>query len=210
MELNKIYCEDCLETMRGMEDKSVDLVLTDPPYGLGFNYDGYDDSQEKLHNLIQSVFPEMKRVSKRIVLTPGITNINHYPTPNWVMAWVYEGGSNMGKWGFNCWQPILCYGGEPYLEIGRGMRPDIIKDNIPAEKNGHPCPKPLSFWRRLLKRVSAKDSDVVYDPFMGSGTTALACLELNKRYIGSEISPKYCEIAERRIKDYCSQQKIFD
>ena len=56
---------------------------------------------------------------------------------------------------------------------------------------------------------STDDNDLIYDPFMGSGTTALACKELNRNYIGSEISKEYCNVIEQRIDLYNTQLKIF-
>jgi site-specific DNA-methyltransferase (adenine-specific) len=200
IELNKIYNEDCLETMKRMPDKSVDLVLTDPPYGLGFQYIQFTDTQQNLKNLVDIFMPEVLRIAKLVVLTPGINNINLYPKPNWILSWTYRGGANYSAWGFNCWQPILVYGKDPYLRDGLGCRSDVIDDNIPAKKNGHPCPKPESFIKKLILRVSTKETDIIYDPFMGSGTTAVACKQLKRSFIGSEISPEYCKIAEQRLR----------
>ena len=66
-------------------------------------------------------------------------------------------------------------------------------------KTDHPTEKPISLMRHLLEIHSNKD-DIILDPFLGSGTTAVACKELGRRYIGIEISPEYCEIAKRRIR----------
>ena len=55
----------------------------------------------------------------------------------------------------------------------------------------------------------SKTTGIILDPFLGSGTTALACEKLNRRWIGIEISEKYCEIAKKRIEEYTSQLKLF-
>jgi site-specific DNA-methyltransferase (adenine-specific) len=201
IEVNKIYNEDCLETMKRMPDKSIDLVLTDFPYGVNYEYDTWIDTEENLNELIKKVMPEILRISKRAIITCGHTNMWKYPQPKWIMAWVNPAGNNRNSWGFTCWQPILCYGKDPYLENCLGARQDIIIHNESSEKwIQHSCPKPINFWKKLLLRGSVKETDLIYDPFMGSGTTALACKELKRNFIGSEISKDYCEIAKQRLR----------
>jgi len=63
----------------------------------------------------------------------------------------------------------------------------------------HPTPKPKHFIKEILKMFS-KDNDLILDPFMGSGSTAVACLQLNRRFIGFEIEEKYCKIAHERLQ----------
>ncbi|MDI6717957.1 MAG: DNA methyltransferase [Patescibacteria group bacterium] len=204
--INKIVLGDCLETMKRMPDNFVDLILTDPPYGVNYEYDVWEDIEENLKNLLDKVMPEILRVSKRAIITCGHTNIWKYPKPKWVMAWVNSAGTNRNSWGFTCWQPILVYGKDPYLENCLGARQDIIIHNESSEKwIQHSCPKPINFWKKLLLRGSVKETDLIYDPFMGSGTTARACMDLNRKYIGSEISSEYCEIIKKRL----AQQLLF-
>ena len=201
IELNKIYNEDCLITMSKMADKSIDLVLTDPPYGVNFEYDHYKDTPENLKELVNKFMPEILRVAKRALITCGNSNMLMYPKSNWVLAWITPAGAGMNSWGFTCWQPILAYGKDPYLENKLGSRPDIFIHTETAEKwIEHSCNKPIEFWKKLLLRGSVKETDLVYDPFMGSGTTAVACKNLKRNYIGSEISEKYCKIAKQRLR----------
>jgi len=197
----KLILGDCLEEMKKIPDKSIDLVLTDPPYGLGFNYDNFEDTQENLKKLVDAFMPEVLRIGIVVAITPGVNNINLYPKPTWILPWIYRGGANYSSWGFNCWQPVLVYGKDPYLRDNLGCRSDVIEDNIPAEKNGHPCPKPISFIKKLIIRTSTRKTDKILDPFMGSGTTGVACKELSMDFIGIEISPEYFKIAEQRIKN---------
>ena len=68
------------------------------------------------------------------------------------------------------------------------------------EKRVHPTQKPLPLFKWILEKYS-QPNDVILDPFLGSGTTAVACLELNRHFIGIELSPEYCEIAKKRIKE---------
>lgn len=209
-ELNKVYCMNCVDGLKQLPDKSVDVCLTDFPYGLDFDYGKtYVDTQENLQKLIKDVMPELQRVCKRIVITCGQTNIWLYPKADWIMAWVNNAGANQNKWGFTCWQPILCYGDDAYRKAGMGARPDIILDNGTRDdvKYGnsydivkHSCQKPVSFWRRLLERVSVSENDIVLDPFCGSGVTLAVAKQTNRRFIGFEINPEYVMITNKRLE----------
>ena len=77
------------------------------------------------------------------------------------------------------------------------------------ERQGiHPTQKPVALIGWLLKKFS-QENDLIFDPFLGSGTTAVACEKLGRRWIGIEISEKYCEIAARRIDNEARQGKLF-
>lgn len=198
---NTIYNADCLDVMKLMPDKSVDLVLTDLPYGVDYGYDIYDDTEDNLWDLVENVMPDILRVSKCALITCGVVNIHKYPEPKWILNWTTPAGAGSGPWGFTCWQPILAYGKDPYLTNRLGRRPDTIIHNSTNETHhDHVCPKPLEVWRKILSRGSVNEGDTVLDPFLGSGTTAVAAKYLKRKYIGIEISEKYCEIAESRLK----------
>jgi DNA modification methylase len=116
----------------------------------------------------------------------------------------------MNKSGFTSWQPILFYGKDSFLATGKGARMDVIQDaHIPEAGIDHPCPKPIHFVRKLVERATANSSALVFDPFMGSGTTGVACMQLGRNFIGCEIDPKYFAIAEKRIKAAAAQEVMF-
>lgn len=208
-ELNKIYQGDCVETMRQFPNKFFDLVLTDFPYGIGEEYESFNDTRDNLKKLVDSAMPEILRISKRSFITCGVKNMWLYPEPTWVLNWTTPVGTGCSPWGFCCWQPILAYGADPYLAAASGRLPDAFVHTESSEKNGHPCPKPIQIWKKLLLRASNKETDIVFDPFMGSGTTALACEEHNRRWVGCELEQKYINIAEDRLKSYRAQGKLF-
>ena len=211
LEIDRIYCGDCLDLMKEMPDKSVDLVLTDPPYGVGIEYGSFDDTQENLAALVSEVMPEILRVSKRAMLTPGVHNIHLYPRPDWIFAWIIPAGAGLGVWGFRCWQPILVYGKDPYLAQGLGGRPDIFTTNEHASVKGwHPCAKPINLWMDILRRGSVNEGDLVLDPFLGSGTTAIACLRTGRHFIGIEKHEPYFIKAQERIDKERAQVRLFD
>ena len=195
-----IYNNDCLQVMKQFDDKSFDLVLTDPPYGVGYEYDSIDDTQENLKVLVDKSMPEILRVGKVSLITCGNGNQHLYPPPTWTLAWVITAGAGQNKWGFTCWQPVLAYGKNPYRANRMGARPDIVMSNERSERNAHSCPKPINLWTEVLLKGSVKDTDIILDPFMGSGTTLVAARRLGRRAVGIEISEKYCQIAVKRIE----------
>ena len=196
-----IYCADNRDILPLIPDKSVDLVLTDPPYGIGLEYGSFEDTPENVKQLVNQVIPESIRIAKRVLLTCATRQQSFYPAPDWVLCWLNRAGAYPNPWGFTCWQPILAYGSDPYLENRMGSRSDVIEHSERAPKNGHPCPKPVNFWKLLITRGSVKDTDILLDPFLGSGTSVMASKHLGRKCIGIEIEEKYCEIAAKR----CSQ-----
>lgn len=184
-----------------MPDKCVDLVLTDFPYGNNTDYGRhYYDTQRNLITLVQKAMPQILRIGKVVFIACGIGNIHYYPPPDWVLSWHWH-HTNAGRsrWGFNTWQPILAYGKDPYLANGLGCRQDSTGEKQIDMKVNHPCPKPLIVWEWFLMRGSVYDGDLILDPFLGSGTTVEVCKLTHRKFIGIEINPEYCKIAEERL-----------
>ena len=207
MELNKIYNEDCLETMKRMPDNFVDLVLTDPPYGVGIDYGLYDDTVDNWKELVSSFIPEAKRISRMIIMPSCQINLLHWIyanfKPDWLMCWYKGSPGHKSYIGFNDWEPLLVYG-----KTGKPMHDYIKANNVEKMGNwGHPCPKPVK-WASTLINMATDEDMLVYDPFIGSGTTAVACERLGIQWLGSEINPDYCEIANKRIKAERDQMKL--
>jgi site-specific DNA-methyltransferase (adenine-specific) len=185
---------------------SADVILTDFPYATGVEYEQYADTAANLDVLIGDVLPMMRAAAPVVALTCGIANVWRYPSATWILCWHATNASpTTGRWGFNGWQPILVYGGDPYLKRGRGRRLDVVdfgpsgKDLVAARDSGHPCAKPFGAWKAVLGRLSPDPSDVVLDPFMGSGTTIAAAKAMGRKAIGIELTERYCEIAARRV-----------
>ena len=201
----QIFHGDCRELLPKLD--KANLILTDLPYGNNTEYDCYYDSQENLTNLVSDILPIMLDKADIVALTPGVGNMFKYPNPDWCLCWyIGQAGQGSTKWGFNCWQPILVWGKDPYLKNGLGRRADAIFDSETSDKTvNHPCPKPTKFWRKVIVRFSPFCTDTILDPFMGSGTTLVASKLLNRKSIGIELSEKYCDIAAKR----CSQG-VFD
>jgi len=211
---HRLLCGDSTNAdnvARLMDGERADVVLTDPPYGLGDSvtskndYDMVDDRPENLVLLIDSVVGWCLKNVNRVVLTPGNKNQILYPRPTWTMAWFCPAGVGRGPWGFCCWQPILCYGKDPRLAAGEGAYPDALVHQEGPSCKEHPCAKPMEFWRWLLKRTT-NAADLVFDPFMGSGTTMIACESDGRRCFGVEISPAYCDVIVQRWENLTGQK----
>lgn len=204
----ELYCGDCLEIMKSIPDKSIDAVITDPPYGNNLMYATYQDTRESLEKLVPAFMQECLRVSDKVIVTPGVANIYLYPKYTWILSWVNMAGVGSTSWGFSCWQPILVYGKDPFLATGKGRRADtfIQKLNQVSEVN-HPCPKPDNVMRWIVDRT-VFEGDTILDPFMGSGTTGVACVQTGRNFIGIEIDEGYFKIAEKRIHDAQQQMRL--
>jgi DNA modification methylase len=219
IELNRIYNEDCLEGMKRIPDKSVDMIVTDPPYNIGFKYNEYKDTKSEdeyiemlceFQNMPLAIIHYPEETMKYIIPALGV--------PDEVIAWCYN--SNLPKQFrlinfYNC-KVDFDKVKQPYknptdkrvkklIENGsEGTRcydwfSDIqMVKNVSKEKH-HPCPVPIKLMERIIL-LTTKEGDTILDPFMGSGTTAIACINTNRNYIGFELDKQYCDIANERIQ----------
>ena len=205
-ELGKLYHGDCLEIMPMLEP--VDLVLTDPPYNVGIKY-GNDTNDSKTDtewiNWTKPRFDLMRKLASTVLIV-GQARLPFYALIEpwkWLICWHKPAAMGRSPVGFCNWEPIAMWG------KGCNTGVDFIKAPIKPDKslNGHPCPKPLRWATEVLHLF--KHYMYILDPFLGSGTTAIACERLNRRWIGIEIEEKYCEIAAKRIEKERSQLKLF-
>lgn len=195
---------DCLDALRALPDNSVDAVVTDPPYGVGVQYRSFYDTRDAVRELASKWLPEALRVAKIVAFTPGKGNERLYPEPTWQLGWAVSSGSGRCKWGFQCYHPIMVYGKCPYLAKGLGGRPDTLFLNTAKAsvgKDKHPCAKPIEVMRWLINRVDPTGKAIILDPFAGSGTTGVACVETGRSFIGIEMDAGYVEIARARIAE---------
>lgn len=177
-------------------------IVTDTPYGVGVDYDQYQDTPETLQALADETWPAMDRVATRIMITPGVQHQRCWPKPRWTLCWALPNvrAAGSGPWGFTCWQPILAYGPDPFLARCMGRRPDTFTMATErAPKINHPCPKPLTFSLWLVERATAVSSELVVDCFCGSGQYLKAAKLLGRRYIGIDLSADYCDLARRQL-----------
>ncbi len=208
-----IYHGDCREVLPEFR-KAV--VISDPPYNVGYHYDGYKDRlpDEEYDNLLRSMF----RPSSVIL---------HYPRdifrlarmlrrePDRCVSWVYHANTRY-QWRMLAWfgvQPDFSRMKQPYKNtsdkrvmrlIAGGSEGCDLYDwwhveqvkNVSDEKTEHPCQIPVKVMERA---IGVTPADLIADPFMGSGTTLVAAKRLGRKAIGIELEEKYCEIAAKRL-----------
>ena len=189
-----IYHGDCATVLPEVWF-GVDLTLTDPPYNVGLDY--CDGDRRPDYELWCAEW--FGKCPQPLVLTPGIVNLAMWlriAAPRWVCAWVKPNQCSASALnGFNAWEPVLVYGkhakpvGQDYWMVPIGRQP---------EADGHPCPKYLPFWTKLVGAFSEPKA-LILDPFMGSGTTLIAAKAQDRRAIGIEREERYCEIAAKRL-----------
>jgi len=206
--INKVHCAECLEFMKQMPDKCVDLVLTDPPYGIDYNniklnrYSNesfLDIKNDKDELDYKEMIKECMRIAKRTIIFGGINFMQDIPYKGIWICWdkrtKEEADSAFGSPFELAWCDKI--GG--YDKIYRVMHGGVINADGANSPRFHPTQKPVILMRKILADFS-KENEIIFDPFLGSGTTAIASKLDKRNYIGCEISKEYCEIAEQRIK----------
>ena len=197
--LNKIHNADCLEFMKQLPDKCVDLVLTDPPYGQVWGNlheitsgrtdklkQHFDEAREWDIKPSKECFKEIIRIGKKAIVWGYNNFTEHLGNTNDIIVWDKDITGNKFFLRFE-----LAYCNFNTSAILRAKK----QSNEPKQ---HPTQKPISLFNQLLKLYSDK-SDIIFDPFMGSGTTAVAAYQMGRKWFGCEISKDYCEIANKRI-----------
>jgi hypothetical protein len=181
-----------------MGGEKAAAVVTDPPYGIDFEYASHDDSRAKWFGLMDAAVPVMRGLAPFVVMPCcGIDRMgwwytNH--TPDWLIAWYKGSPGHRSHVGFNDWEALLVWGKPPsqmhdYFQTACGFK----------DADGHPCPKPVAWGSWLVERAAGA-GDLVYDPFLGSGTTLIAAHRLGRRCYGCEIEPRYADVILKRAE----------
>lgn len=209
--MNKVICGDCLEVMKSIPDKSIDLVLTDPPYGISVDTRMHKTSNQKSGNGLAlkgsyintnwdnsipegKIFNEMFRVSKNQIIFGGNYFIeNLHNSPCWIVWDKDNGTTNFA----DCELAWTSYS-SPIRKFKYRWNGMLQEDMANKETRFHPTQKPVGLLERILDKYS-KLGNTILDPFLGSGSTAIACRQLSRNFIGIEINPDYCKIAEDRL-----------
>jgi site-specific DNA-methyltransferase (adenine-specific) len=184
-------CREILPTLTG-----VDAVVTDPPYGVEFRNENWDKE-------IPDWLPIAQSIAEIVIFTTAPLTLWEYPRPDWVLNWARPASSSRTvQGGFNHWSPILVYGNVKFPTDHISLHAIA---NAQPKGFPHPCPKPVKLYHWLVSNVKG----TILDPFMGSGTTGVACARLGRKFIGIEIEPKYFDIACERIDREYAQGKLF-
>jgi site-specific DNA-methyltransferase (adenine-specific) len=194
---NTVVIGDCLEGMKLIPDKSIDLVLTDPPYGIGGIWKGggghgWGNAKEQgvTRNEwdekppTKKCFDEMFRVSNEQIVWGG--NYFNLPPSRCWLVW------NKPERNFTLAEAELAW--TSFNKIVRVF--DCHRSDTGRK---HPTQKPIELMRWCIENYS-KEGDLICDPFMGSWTTARACKDLGRDFIGFELSEDYCKIGEERLR----------
>ena len=206
-DLGVLYNCDCLEIMPELEP--VDLVLTDPPYGIDYQSARRTDKSKWKDKIVgDSEYPLWVFNIQTNIATFVFcrwNNLKEIPLPKSFIVWdklCHSMGDLKHEFGRQ-WEGIAFY---PGVEHSFNKRPvDIIRcPKVSPEKLLHPNQKPVGLFYPILKAHNG----VVVDLFFGSGSVGVACERLNRRWIGIEISEDYCRIAKERIERELQQKKL--
>jgi site-specific DNA-methyltransferase (adenine-specific) len=223
-----LYLGDCLEVLRGLGDgcqnpdvsveqgggadialptRIFDSVITDPPYGVGFKYAGYEDSEAAWFAGVLPAVQQAISMSTRAAVFMSMKRLFDLPRPRHMVCWAKPGSTRRSPVGSASeWEPICIYGGWLRFNDLR-ILPDIVSHATDIKKD-HPCPKPLHLMTWVVDGASKK-GETVLDPFMGSGTTGVACMSQGREFVGIEIEPSYFDFACERIENAQRQQRMF-
>jgi len=226
--INKIICGDCLEVMKEWPNDCIDLVVTDPPYGLNYASNWpiagnekrviKSDKLQNWHILMDLFLPllykKMSSDSEAYIFSGGGGGGSPIVAYFWTKLLLYFRVKNLIIWDKQFvglgWDWRFQY--ETIFQVVKGKgcltnktpnggskRGNILYcKNIIPRKGHHPTEKPVELIKQIL---NAKRSEFVCDPFMGTGSTCVATKELNRKYIGIEIDRECCKIARRRLKN---------
>ena len=194
-----------------MDGKKADMVFTDPPYGIGYEYDEHQDNDNDANaQLVWDVFA-LHDCGK--VWTSGLMNlardIERFGKAK-VAVWHKKfamAGNGIG--GASTWEPILILNPQK-----KGLNNDVLVIKTDKEfVNGknlrelHSCPKPVGLYQELIDSLSEHKSNI-FEPFCGSGTTLIACEKTNRKCFGMEISPRYCDVIINRWEEFTGKKAI--
>ena len=223
MRLNHCYNEECLKTIGRMADNSIDVVVTSPPYNKRkvsgklvkevkydcvsdcIPEDEYQEQQiellNQLHRVAKSVFYNHKVRYDKFAIHPMSWILKTKWKLHQEIIWNRKITGNIRGWRlWNIDERIYWLVKDKPAELAQEQAQYTSVWDIRPEMNkiGHPAPFPEEIARRCIL-IGSNTGGVVYDPYMGSGTTAKVAKDTGRQWIGSEISPFYCEIIENRV-----------
>lgn len=235
--IDKVICGDCRDILPLIPDGAVDLVVTDPPYGLNYNNGDlahcweealgkgprgeartiHQDSPEEWFPLMKAFLKEARRVMRPGSCCCCCCGGGGGPKPifahltlmmdellDFKQAVVWQKpGIGMG-WHYRRSYEFMLIAQKPgaacfWFDESKNVSNIITLPKIIPSAEQHPTEKPIELMQTFIE-LHSRPGDIVLDPFLGHGTTAVAAKNLGRRFIGIEVEPKYCEIAERRLK----------
>lgn len=222
MRLNYIDNIDCLEGLKEIPDNSVDLIVTDPPYGIGIKSQGSDSGTKKSKlnpwaDMCNASFwysawlSECQRILKDDGAVWSFINWRYFTTLQKAgldIGWSVESlliwdkgliGTGGQKGLRPCYEQVMLFTKPNFRIEDRSLRDIQYFQWKTIKPTGHPAEKPLDLIRWLMQISGKTKGAVIVDPFMGSGTTAVAAALEGANYIGFEMDANWVEKAQKRI-----------
>lgn len=210
--LNKVVTGDFRAMLANLPSKTFNLCITDIPFNVNWQYGVYKDNltdKEYYDNCI-SWFTEIKRLSERAIIK--IPNkFSHIVIPAfhealgyyWTLIQHSPNATSHGRFNLNLYTQYL-------VSEGSGKTPKVdffvnTKNNLETE---HPAEMPVEPIKKIIN-MFCEERAIILDPFLGSGTTAIACIQTNRQFVGCEINPEFAKIASERICKHSAQQNLF-
>lgn len=217
MELNTIHQMDCLDGLRKMEAESVDLVLTDPPYGISYQSAWRTDKKDRFDMVandgqpfvwwLYDAFRVLKNGGGLVCFCRWDVQEDFAKAIQWAgfsiksqVIWDREAhGLGDLKAAFAPQHDVVWFAVKGKFEFKNGRPKSVVRAmRVSADKMVHPTEKPVELMKYFVEKLSSP-GDMVLDPFMGSGATAVACQQTSRNYVGFEINDEYVKVAERRL-----------
>ena len=225
MELNKIYNMDCLDGLKEIEDNSVDMILTDPPYFLpAKHYMTRKDFKRNfadlgiLESFFKIAFKEFKRVMKEdgtiYLFCDGqsypLFYYHLYPYCQSVRPLIWDKKTSFNGYSWRHQHELIIFAEMPKAKPLPSGDGDILRYSaVKVDLRSHPAEKPYDLIEKLILK-SSKEGNLILDPFAGSGTTCIAALRNNRKYIGFEMSPEYKVIADNKLAEINKQRDLLE
>ena len=234
--LATLYLGDCLEVLPTIE--KVDAVITDPPFSSGARTDAgksvrggmlrgakWQDDWFSHDNMATHGFLTLMRMLGRALIDGSKPSAKSHWFIDWRMypnlygalescGWVVKNLVVWDKEHFGMGQnyrnqhELILYAEKGDTKFPTHSTSNVLRCKRKTAEN-HPTEKPVELIEMII-RASTLPEDIIFDPFMGSGTTGVACMNLGRKFIGCEIEPRYFDIACRRIEDAQRQAQMFD
>ena len=201
-----LYLGDCTELLH--EVGGFDSVVTDPPYGMDFHSNFRQIKHDKIENddtgNALKFACELGATHSKYIFCRW-NNLVDVPGPRSVVTWVKNNWSmgDLEHEHARQTEMILFYAGPNHSFPSQ--RPTDVVTTARTNNSLHPTEKPLQLMRAVVKWTKG----IVLDPFMGSGTTGVACAEIHRPFVGVEINEKYFDIACKRIEEVSKQSSLF-
>lgn len=225
--LATLYNADCGEALELLPPS--DVVVMDPPYGVGIKYGpNYNDARKDYWDWFKATLTAIRAYCPHVLFTHRVAALKHINDADWVSVWHKPGafGARVGNsYVLPHWEPIFMFGIHAagtktrYMADVLSINPEKANAGIAGmgrekwqddgEFTSHPTPKPISLMKRLIDVAAQEEGATVCDPFMGSGTTGVAAVQMGRRFIGVEIEPRHFDARCKRIEDAQRQSDFF-